>query len=211
MVLAVFHPPISDDDPLSNNDEDENKEIVLDVSKDVKYSIIIAYVLLIIIWILLIYFLGIAPWTMSGKTHFTTGISGWITFFVPIVMIGITIIAATKSDDICSLKQSLSSTNVLTIVILLVIPILSILDLNYRGDRQNFMSVILASMTLAILTNIDLYAIDSWACLLDHIKSGMRTISLGLLLYVVLLYSRNGKYFAVPKYQGSDAAMVKVL
>lgn len=204
MVLSLFHPHVVEEDDSSN-------EIIIDTSNDVRYSVIIGYIILIIIWIVMIYILSLAPWTLESKTHGLGGLMGWIVFIVPIFMMFITIIIASKADNICSLTQNLTNTNTLTIVILLSVPVLSILDLSYQGNRRTFMQTILASMVLAVLTNIDIYGVDDWKCVVDHIKSGMRTISLGLLLYVIALYANNGKYFAAPRIENSPPGMVKIL
>jgi hypothetical protein len=56
--------------------------------------------------------------------------------------------------------------------------------------------VILVAMILAVLSQLDVWGTSRWTCAIQHAESSLKTLSIGLLLFVIALYTNNGRYIS---------------
>lgn len=156
--------------------------------------IIGAYAVIAVIWCIIVHVLGIAPWHTRASAHGLNGSVGWFVFFIPIIVMGLAVISVIRTPRVCDVKNSVRGGNALYLGVLVAIPLFAILDASYRGDRTQFTMVILVAMTLAVLSQLDIWGSDAWTCIIQHAESALKTLAVGLLLFVLALYAYNGKY-----------------
>jgi hypothetical protein len=166
--------------------------------KSKKEWIIGAYAVIALVWVFLTHILGLAPWTSSAKKHHMRGVAGWLVFFVPLIVIGLGALAVYFSENPCSIQNAVRSGNILYLGILVAIPLFALLDSSYSGDRKQFALIALSSMMVAVASQFDVWGSAEWTCVVHHVESALKTVSIGLLLGVIVLYANNGKYISKP-------------
>lgn len=157
-----------------------------------RHIILGMYVALIFLWVILTIVLGVAPWVLQKNSK--TEALNWFVFFIPIIIMLIGMVTIYYVDDVCGLSNNLRGGNVLYLGILVAIPLFGMLESNYKGDRKHFATLVLASISIAVVSQFDVWGTSNWACLINHLSSNMKTLSVGLLLFVLVLYVNNGNY-----------------
>jgi predicted nucleic acid-binding Zn ribbon protein len=165
-------------------------------SRKQKLWIVMSYMLVACLWLVLVQILGLAPWTRTARSHAIGNPLSWIVFFVPLFVFGLAIVSVWTSDEVCAVRNAVRGGNILYLGILVAIPLFTLLDTNYNGDRTQFALVVLASITCAVLGQLDVWGTARWTCIVHHVESALKTVSIGLLLFALVLYAFNGKYFS---------------
>lgn len=174
----------------SENTQNDAEETTSD---DMQRHIVLGmYVVMIFLWVILTIVLGVAPWTL--RQHTKTSALNWFVFFIPILVMGIGMVTIYYVDDVCGLNSNLRGGNVLYLGILVAIPLFGMLEANYKGDRKHFATLVLSSISIAVLSQFDVWGTSDWTCLINHLASNMKTLSVGLLLFILVLYVNNGNY-----------------
>jgi hypothetical protein len=76
----------------------------------------------------------------------------------------------------------------LAIAILIILPLLAWVDKGFTGDKKLFIRIMILSMTLAILSLMDVWLRPKWISIAKHIKSALQTGALVLLIYALYIY-----------------------
>lgn len=161
-----------------------------------KAGIIVCYILVSVVWVTLVHLLGLAPWTEKARLEHINKPLSWVVFFLPLFVFGLGALSVWTSDSVCSVQNAVRGGNILYLGILVAIPLFTLLDANYQGDRTHFAVVVLTSITCAVLGQLDVWGTADWTCYVHHIESSLKTISIGLLLYALVMFAFNGKYFS---------------
>ena len=159
-----------------------------------RWWIVAVYGFIAVLWIAITHALKIAPWTDSARAHGINGKMGWFVFFIPLFVLAVAAFTVARTDGYCRLQNAVRGGNILYLGILVAIPLFTLLDSSYKGDRAQFATIVLVSMALAVLSQLDIWGDQPWTCVVQHGESALKTLSLGLLLFVLLLYSTSGKY-----------------
>ena len=157
-------------------------------------AVMAIYLIMGIVWIVLTHILKIAPWHTSAAAHGLSGTLGWIIFFIPLVVMGLAMISVFHTRGLCRVQNAVRGGNILYLGIIIAVPLFTLLDASYKGDRMQFALVILTSMMLAVLSQLDVWGTDLWTCVIQHMESALKTLSVGLLLFALALYVCRGKY-----------------
>lgn len=161
-----------------------------------KATIVLCYTGVAVLWVILTTLLGVAPWTQRAAKESINNPIGWVVFFIPILVFSLGVASVVTSSSMCSVQNAVRGGNILYLGILVAIPLFTLLDSNYRGNRQQFAIVVLTSITCAVLGQLDVWGTADWTCYVHHVESSLKTISIGLLLYALLMFAFNGKYFS---------------
>lgn len=161
-----------------------------------KCGILICYLLVSVLWLALVHLLGLAPWTGKAKAEHINKPLSWVVLFLPLFVFGLAALSVWTSGSVCSVQNAVRGGNILYLGMLVAIPLFTLLDSNYQGDRTHFSMVVLTSITCAVLGQLDVWGTSDWTCYVHHIESSLKTISIGLLLYALVMFAFNGKYFS---------------
>jgi hypothetical protein len=181
----------SDTSSFSENTQNDAEDTTSDYDMQ-RHVVLGLYVVMIFLWVILTIVLGVAPWTL--RQHTKTSALNWFVFFIPILVMGIGMMTIYYVDDVCDLNNNLRGGNVLYLGILVAIPLFGMLEANYKGDRKHFATLVLSSISIAVLSQFDIWGTSEWTCLINHLSSNMKTLSVGLLLFILVLYVNNGNY-----------------
>lgn len=134
------------------------------------------YVFGIIIWIMIVYFLALTR---------NPDIIVWIILIVPIVLFVVGIYNADKIT--IDVEDNVFGTNSLALGLLIVIPLLSWVNNDFKGDKKRFVSILVVAVIFSMFSMIDIWTTSRWISIVRHSKSILQTYSLILLIFA--LYS----------------------
>lgn len=139
-------------------------------------SIQVVYLLGILIWLLIIVFLGL----------YTADLFGWIILIIPILVYVFSFVnARTLTVEV---EENLFAVNYLSIAILIGIPIFMKLNKHEAKNRGCLARILVVAILLAVLSLVTLWVNPKWVSLVNHIKSALQTASLVLLVYALYVY-----------------------
>ena len=160
-------------------------------------AVLFIYLVMAIVWVVLTHLLKIAPWNTSAAAHGLSGKLGWLVFSIPLIVIALAALSVFHTKGLCRVQNAVRGGNVLYLGIIIAVPLFTLLDASYKGDRTQFALVILTSMILAVLSQLDVWGTDIWTCVIQHAESALKTLSIGLLLFALTLYCSRGKYLTL--------------
>jgi hypothetical protein len=139
-------------------------------------SLSVIYLVLVLIWI------GIAIYLKLYRTN----IVGLLILCIPIAIFAFA--TYFQNDDLVSNHTLNNDDDFLTIGIILLLPLLAYFDKDYEGDKARFMSMIIISLFLFLLSVIPMWVPSRFAKYTKILRSSIQTIAITLLLYVIFLY-----------------------
>lgn len=168
--MEIFHPP---DNKTRNNSNPNNNNY----SPDVAFSVKVVYVIAILLWIVVIAWLGL----YKGDTV------AWLFICIPFVLF---IFAMINSDSITIETEDLVfQSNYLTVGLLIVIPLLTWMNRDYKGnDKDKFVSLLVAMVVFILLSMLDIWVKKEYISVIRHIKSVLETFAVVILIYAFYTY-----------------------
>lgn len=177
-------------------------------TREQKMIIIACYITVSVVWVLLVHLLGLAPWTMTSQMENIRNPLGLIVFAIPLLVFGLGVASVVTSEEVCNVQNAIRGGNILYLGILVAIPLFTLLDSNYQGNRRQFAMVVLASITCAVLGQLDVWGTADWTCYVHHVESALKTMSIGLLLYALVMFAFNGKYFSKAEARSTEDTLL---
>jgi hypothetical protein len=134
------------------------------------------YIVGLIVWVGLVYYLGM---------HHTDYV-GWIILSIPIwaFILGYVNTCVISGEVEAEVFQA----NYLSIGLLIVLPLLTWINREYNGDRRRFTSILVLAIIIIMLSMIDLWVPCEWLSVVKHGKSVLQTLALVLLIYALYMY-----------------------
>ncbi len=169
-------PDVIDDNNNNNNNNNNTKE---KYSQSTVLYIRISYIIILIVWFVLVIILPLGRY----------GIIGTFILLIPpiIILIGYSFI----EDMTLEFEESIFKTNLMSIGLLIIVPLLSWASSNYEGSLRDFIVIILVSILISMFSMIEAWTNRQWTSVFKHARSGLQTISLTLLIYAIYLYLRS--------------------
>lgn len=149
-----------------------NAAIVYDINTS--YRIKVLYILLIIIWIVLVIFLGI--WNTPG---------GLVLLF-PIIIFLIAIYnSSSLSVDV---EEEMSRASFLSLGLIIALPLFTWLSKDYPGDKRKFTTIIVIALILSMITYVDIWLPTYWISVYKHFRSSLQVMSMTFFIYALINY-----------------------
>lgn len=141
--------------------------------------IVIIYVVGIILWIILILALDL----------FTTGKLTLISFFIILIPIAIFAFGIYNSKSITvEVEDELFVADYLPFGLIIVIPLLTWISKDYKGDKRQFINITIVAIILSMLSILDVWVAPKNLFAIKHIKSVLQTMSIALIVFAVYSY-----------------------
>jgi hypothetical protein len=122
---------------------------------------------------------------------FTTGFVGFIIVVIPIVLFTMAIVNA---PEFCTdMERHMFKTNFLSLGLIVTIPLFKIMTKNYKGDKTQYLYVILLAIVFTMFSLVDMWLSPNHLCLHKHTKSILQVYAVFLLVYAIWLYARSAK------------------
>jgi len=154
----------------------------IDLSKRLPYSeqqvcyIRCLYAVAILVWVGLIWLFRLydVDWV------------GWVILALPIVVFIIGFVNAWVISP--EVEEEIFRANYLSIGLLIVLPLLTCINRDYKGDRARFTSILVLAIVITMLSMYDVWTKREWLSLMKHAKSVLQTMSLTLLIYALYMF-----------------------
>lgn len=140
------------------------------------FYIRVLYILAIIIWIIIVVMLSL---------HHHNDYICWIILSIPIVL---SIFGAVNAYKITADVEDSFTVTSLSLGLLIVVPLMTFINRDYKGDRQRFISILVLAIILSMISMIDIYVSVSWLPLIKHFRSILQTYSIVLIVYALYSY-----------------------
>jgi hypothetical protein len=134
------------------------------------------YIFAVFVWIGIIYALKL----------YRTDLLGWFILIIPFVVFAISY-GSIESVSV-EIENEVFRVNYLSVGIIIVIPLLSILNRDYTGDRKQFAGILVLAIIAAMLSMIDIWVNRRTLSIVRHIRSVFQTYALSLLIFALYLY-----------------------
>lgn len=134
------------------------------------------YIVALVIWILIIACFGL----------YTTDVIGWIILGIPLVVF---FSGYANSDKLTiEIEQENFQANYFAVGLLLILPLLTWANREYKGDRNRFIRILVLAVIIVMLSLLDLWVEKQYLSVNKHAKSALQTIAIVLLIYAFYSY-----------------------
>ena len=170
MQSEVHNPPLA----LGNNSVEDRKACY---NSHTQFTVTIVYIVLILIWIatiILMKFYDSPAWFLLG---------------IPFLVF---LYALTSCHYLTyDIEDEMFKASYLSIGLILSLPLLSWMNKDYNGNKNQFVSIIFVALGFTILTYIDVWVTKKWLSVLRHFRSGMQTMAVTLFLFAIMTYYKR--------------------
>lgn len=139
-------------------------------------SVQIVYVIASLLWILLIFVLGL----------WKTDLMGTIILLIPLVVYGFGFYNANTLT--VEVEETVFSINYLSIALLVVIPLTAWINKTYNGDQRYLTRIMVVAVIIALLSLVDIWVRPKWITVVRHVKSALQTAALTLVVFALYIY-----------------------
>jgi len=136
------------------------------------------YGVFLVIWIILVIFLGLIRSPMS--------VLDWLILLIPIAIFIFGMINA--SSITTEVEDAVFEADFLSLGLVIVLPLLAWISRDYGGDRQFFIRVIVTALILSMLSLLDIWVSAKMLFVAKHSKSALQTMAITLLIYALYTY-----------------------
>ena len=144
-----------------------------------------AYIIGIIVWIVIIASLGL----LSGPIKFLH----LVILMIPIVLFILGYLNADQINE--DSQEKLQATNFLTLGLLIAFPILSWVYDKSKSKKSYFNKLLIAAIIISIIPIFDIWVPCNDVPVIIHIKSIIRTFSLGIFIYALYIFYLERKNY----------------
>jgi hypothetical protein len=138
-------------------------------------EIIIVYVIAIILWIVLIIFLGLHK------------VTAWPVLIIPFVVFGI---AVYNVGNLCEeVEVNMTKASYLSIGMILMLPLFNWLIKESPKYQEVLTNCMIVSVSLSLLTFIDIWLPAEKMSIFYHMRSALQAMSVSLLLFSLVTYN----------------------
>ena len=180
-------PLINDSTTIKKTSDDSEKHDPLKLTK--RYSkkkvnlIQWMYIGLITLWIII-------AWALQ---LYTTNLWGYFILAIPVIFY---LIGYFNADQLTiEVEEKTFSMNYISIALFVVIPLTVWIEKNFHGDKWKLSKILVTAVVLALISLIDIWVRPKWISLVRHIKSGLQTMALTLLVFTLYSYYVGQKEF----------------
>lgn len=135
-------------------------------------------------WIFIIYIITIIGWGLI--IWYLKPTAGLFILFIPFIVFLISIFSLHHLS--VSVENEMFAFDYLSTGLLVILPLLSCILNNYKGNRTQMVRVLLLAITFTILSLVDVWVPEKYLSMTKHIRSIFQTISLTLILYALYIY-----------------------
>ena len=164
-----------------SQDEDED-----DKNGDISFSVKLVYASAVIIWIYLIL------WLCLYKAHCMSV----IILTIPFILFATGFFNSSVVTE--EVERSVFKTNYAGVGFLFLVPLLAWVSKGYDGDSQWFITILMVSIILILLSLVDIWVQRKWMRTYRHAISTLQTMALFL-----VIYSLHEYYLTCPNHIGS--------
>lgn len=129
-----------------------------------------------LLWIGLIFLLGLYPPTVWG----------YFLIFFPIFIFIIGFVNAPSMT--LELEDQMFKVNFLSLGLIIVLSLFAWLTKDYSGNKKQFVTLLILAIIFALLAVVDVWVSRKWFSVVKHIKTVSQTLSISILMYALYLY-----------------------
>ena len=136
----------------------------------------------------LVYCVAIVVWILIVVAFhlYNTDVIGWIILAIPPVIF---LTGYANSDHLTvEIERENFQANYFAIGILIILPLLTWVNRDYKGDRKRFTRILVLAIIIIMLSLLDVWVRREYLSLNKHIKSALQTIAISLLIYALYAY-----------------------
>jgi len=136
----------------------------------------LVYIVALVIWILIVALVKL----------YTTDVIGWIILAIPPVVF----LAGYINSEYLTLEIERENfqANYFAIGLLLILPLLTWVNRDYKGDKIRFTKILVLAIIIVMLSLLDVWVRKEYLSINKHIKSTLQTIAITLLIYAFYTY-----------------------
>lgn len=136
------------------------------------------YAVSLLVWVILVIFLGLVRSAMS--------VLDYLILLIPVAIFIFGIINA--SGITTEVEDSVFEADFLSLGLVIVLPLLAWISRDYGGNRQFFIRVIVTALILSMLSLLDIWMSARMLFIAKHSKSALQTMAITLLIYALYTY-----------------------
>jgi len=145
-------------------------------SDDIVEQIQFVYILALVVWLLIICVFKL----------YLSDLIGWIIIAIPPIIF---ITGYCNSYYLCEdVEKENFQSNYFAIGLLLILPLLTWVNTDYKGDREKFTRILVLAIIIVMLSLLDVWVRKEYLSVSKHVKSALQTISLVLLIFAFYTY-----------------------
>ena len=141
-----------------------------------RLAIYLTYIFSFTIWLIIVWWLQL----------FTSGIIGFFIAIFPLLLFTISTVSIPYLTQ--DVEDQMFKANFLSLGLVVVIPLFGLMSSNYKGDKRQFLYVLLLAIVFAMLSLIDVWLSPNYMSVAKHIKSVLQVYAIFLLVYAIWLY-----------------------
>lgn len=138
--------------------------------------IYLVYTFAFFIWLVLVWWLNM----------FTSGPVGFLIALVPFALF--TISALSVPYLTMEVEDQMFKANFLSLGLVVVIPLFGLMSSNYKGDKKQFLYILLMAIVFAMLSLVDVWLSPNYMSAPKHIKSCLQIYAIFMLVFAIWLY-----------------------
>lgn len=136
----------------------------------------------------LLYIIGLVIWILIVCCFrlYKTDVIGWIILAIPPVVF---LTGYINSDKLTiEVEKENFQANYFAIGLLLVLPLLTWVNKEYKGDKSKFTKILVLAIIIVMLSLLDVWVEKRYLSVTKHAKSALQTIAVALLIYAFYSY-----------------------
>lgn len=142
----------------------------------------------IVYYIRLVYIAGLVLWFAILHYLKLYKPDGYAILILCIPIVSFIIGFSNASSLTGEIEDELFKSNYLSVGLLLVLPLLTWINKDYKGDKKRFTKILVLAIITTMLSMIDLWLSEEYLSIIKHAKSVLQTFSLVLLIYALYSY-----------------------
>ena len=145
-------------------------------SEETVEQIQFVYIVALVIWVLIICIFGL----------YRSDLVGWVILAIPPIIF---LTRYANSYYLCEdVERENFQSNYFAIGLLLILPLLTWVNTDYKGDRKKFTRILVLAIIIVMLSLLDVWVRKKYLSVSKHVKSTLQTIALVLLIFAFYTY-----------------------
>lgn len=145
-------------------------------SEETVEQIQFVYIISLVIWLLIICVFQL----------YRSDLVGWVILAIPPIIF---LAGYSNSYYLCEdVERENFQSNYFGVGLLLILPLLTWVNTDYKGDRKKFTRVLVLAVIIVMLSLLDVWVRKDYLSVCKHVKSSLQTIALVLLIFAFYTY-----------------------